>query len=82
MTPVSKKRTPGFAKEKFLNWGRGSWPSQRYLNRAGTEDGAECTENKLLAAARKMRPVVFSEMSVSTSAPDDVPATYLVGVRV
>ena len=47
----------------------------------GPEDRAVCSEGILSVAARRTRPVVFSEMSLSAAALDDVPATYFVAVR-
>ena len=41
-----------------------------------------CPEKILSADARRTRPVVFSEMSLSAFAPEDVPVTYFVGVEV
>ena len=41
-----------------------------------------CPEKILSADARRTRPVLFSEMSLSASAPEDVPVTYFVGVEV
>ena len=77
---------------EFLNGGRRLWPGQRCLNRPGKggrsrtdtdpEDGVIWSERILSAAARGTWPLVFSEMSVSAAAPEDVPAMYFVGARV
>ena len=36
------------------------------------EDGAACSERIQLAVAWKLRPVVFSDMSLSAATPEDV----------
>ena len=48
----------------------------------GLEHGDVCSERILSAAVRKTCLVVFSEMSLSAAAPEDVPDTYFVGVGV
>ena len=48
----------------------------------GPEDGAVCSERILSAAAGRMHPVEFSEMSLSAAATEDMPATYVVSVQV
>ena len=98
MTPVSKPRTPPPPQEKFLNGGFVLRPGQRYFNRPGKEGRLRAAyfgrqiptwstepfvlKRILLAAARRTCSVVLSEMCLSASAPEDVPATYFVGVRV
>ena len=52
------------------------------LTDTGPEDVAVCSERILWAAARRTYPVVFFEMSLSEAIPEDVPATYVVSVRV
>ena len=53
------------------------WPTD-----TGPEDGPVCVERILSVAARRTCLVVFSEMSLAPAAPEDMLATYFVGVRV
>ena len=48
----------------------------------GPEDGAVCSERILSTAAWRTSPVVFSYMSASKAAAEDVLTTYFEGVRV
>ncbi len=84
-----QKDDDGLPREEFPNWGSGLRPGQRYLNRrgiepfegraprptdTGPEEWAACFERILSATSQRTCPVLFSEMSLSAAAPEDMPA--------